>query len=126
MRGKLKSCFIYYKLTKAVNMLYLICINNLFIHFSLECSFMLNIGKIIFHIIILYFLYFIGNWVHYTFDIFLPVCVNGMILLFILHLTYILKVTWIRQEAQFIIKYLSLLFIPVIVGVIDYLSLFAG
>ena len=107
-------------------MLYLICINNLFIHFSLECSFMLNIGKIIFHIIILYCLYFIGNWVQDTLDLFIPGSVIGMILLFILLLTNILKVTWIEQGAQFLIKNLSLLFIPVTVGVIDYFSLFAG
>ncbi|WP_029270181.1 CidA/LrgA family protein [Virgibacillus alimentarius] len=87
---------------------------------------MLNIGKIIFHIIILYCLYFIGNWVQDTLDLFIPGSVIGMILLFILLLTNILKVTWIEQGAQFLIKNLSLLFIPVTVGVIDYFSLFAG
>src|SRR5699024_1878449 len=75
---------------------------------------------------LLYFISFIGNWVQYTLDLFIPGSVIRMILLFILLLTNILKVTWIEQGAQFLIKNLSLLFIPVTVGVIDYFSLFAG
>lgn len=87
---------------------------------------LLKIGKVIIHIAILYVFYLFGNWIQETFNLFIPGSVIGMILLFILLMTNIIKVSWVEEGARFMINHLALFFIPATVGVIDYFELFSG
>ena len=87
---------------------------------------MLKLGKISFHIIILYSFYLLGNWIQFSLNLFIPGSVIGMILLFLLLLIKGVKITWIEEGATFLINKLPLFFIPATVGIIDYFSLFSG
>src|SRR5690625_2705532 len=87
---------------------------------------MLKLGKICFHIIILYSFYLLGNWIQISLNLFIPGSVIGMILLFILLLIKGVKLTWVEEGATFLINNLALFFIPATVGIIDYFFLFLG
>lgn len=82
--------------------------------------------KIIIHIGILYGIYWIGTWIERIFHLPVPGSVIGMILLFLLLQTNIIKLSWIREGTDFFIKHLTLFFIPATVGIINYLELFIG
>lgn len=49
-----------------------------------------------------------------------------MLLLFMVLLTTKFKTKWVDEGAKLLIKHLPLLFIPVTVGIINYLSIFNG
>jgi len=49
-----------------------------------------------------------------------------MIILFLLLVTNMIKLSWIEAGANFFIKHLTLFFIPITVGIINYLELFTG
>lgn len=87
---------------------------------------MLKLIKIIMHIIILYGIYLIGNWIQVALNLFIPGSVIGMVLLFIFLMTNIIKVTWIEEGSKLIINHLTLFFIPATVGVMNYFELFKG
>lgn len=89
-------------------------------------SFMLKLGKICLHVIILYSFYLLGNWIQISLNLFIPGSVIGMILLFFLLLIKGIRLTWIEEGATFLINNLALFFIPATVGIIDYFSLFSG
>lgn len=87
---------------------------------------MLNFIKIILHITVLYIFYFIGIWIQQLFHLIIPGSVIGMILLFILLVTNVIKASWIDAGANLIIDHLALLFIPITVGLINYFHIFTG
>lgn len=87
---------------------------------------LLNICQVIIHIIFLYCIYRIGNWIQTAFDLIIPGSVIGMMILFILLTTNVIKAAWIEKGANFIINNLVLFFIPATVGLINYLDFFAG
>src|SRR5699024_8575014 len=87
---------------------------------------LLKIGKIIVHIVLLYCIYFLGNWIQDTFSLVIPGSVIGMIILFILLLTNLIKVSWIKEGATFVVNNLVLFFIPATVGIINYFEFFKG
>lgn len=87
---------------------------------------MLKVIKIIIHIIVLYGIYLIGNWIQVALNLFIPGSVIGMMLLLVFLLTNIIKVTWIEAGAKLIINHLTLFFIPATVGIMNYFSLFKG
>src|SRR5699024_12575346 len=78
------------------------------------------------HIVFLYCIYFLGNWIQDTFSLVIPGSVIGMIILFILLLTNLIKVSWIKKGATFVVNNLVLFFIPATVGIINYFELFNG
>ncbi|WP_209300569.1 CidA/LrgA family protein [Lentibacillus salicampi] len=78
------------------------------------------------HIGVLYGIYIMGTWIQQLFNLFIPGSVIGLILLFILLMTGIIKAPWVEDGARFFIKHLALFFIPATVGVINYLDLFSG
>lgn len=82
--------------------------------------------KIIVHIALLYGLLLIGNWLQAVLNIAIPGSVIGMLLLFFLLKLRIIKLDWIKEGTQLILKHLTLFFIPVTIGFIDYLELFSG
>ncbi|MCM3741831.1 CidA/LrgA family holin-like protein [Oceanobacillus luteolus] len=87
---------------------------------------MWNIFKIILHIIFLYSIYRIGDWIQNAFDLIIPGSVIGMIILFVLLSTDLIKVVWIEEGSKFVVNNLVLFFIPATVGLINYLDFFAG
>src|SRR5699024_1365294 len=55
-----------------------------------------------------------------------PGSVIGLLLLFILLISNVLKVEWIEEGAQFFVNNLVFFFIPATVGVMNYFDLFKG
>ncbi|PAV31588.1 CidA/LrgA family protein [Virgibacillus profundi] len=87
---------------------------------------MLKFSRIIIHIAFLYCIYLIGNWIQVTLDLFVPGSVIGMIILFVLLSTKMIKITWVEDGARFIVNNLALFFVPATVGIINYFDLFVG
>ncbi|WP_017798355.1 CidA/LrgA family protein [Oceanobacillus kimchii] len=84
------------------------------------------VGKVIIHTLLLIILYQIGTWIHEFFDLTLPGSVIGMILLFVLLSTGLVKPSWVDQGALLLVKHLPLFFIPATVGIVSFLDLFTG
>ncbi|AXI10821.1 CidA/LrgA family protein [Oceanobacillus zhaokaii] len=87
---------------------------------------MLTIFKTVFQIAILYIFFQLGEWIQQSLHLFIPGSVIGMVILFLLLLLNVVKPSWIDLGSKFIIRHLVLFFIPVTVGVIEYLDLFKG
>ncbi|WP_085993900.1 CidA/LrgA family protein [Oceanobacillus senegalensis] len=87
---------------------------------------MLKFIKITLHVAILYCFYQLGNFIQQTFNLFIPGSVIGMVLLFLFLFTNIVKVSWLEDGLVFMNKHLTLFFIPVTVGIINYFELFKG
>jgi holin-like protein len=83
-------------------------------------------AKIIGQLAVLTIFYYLGVWIQELFDLFIPGSIIGMLLLLIALLTKRIKATWVSEGANYIIKHLTLLFIPVTVGIINYLDVFTG
>ncbi len=81
---------------------------------------------IIIHIIILYVFSLVGTLIKDLFNLAVPGSVVGLLLLFILLMTNIIKLEWIEDGAQFLIRNLVFFFIPATVGVMNYFDLFKG
>ncbi|KGX88138.1 CidA/LrgA family protein [Pontibacillus litoralis] len=86
----------------------------------------MKILKVCTHVIILFLFYYTGVFIQTTFQLYVPGSIIGMVLLFIALSTKIVKVDWIEEGAGMLVKHLPLLFIPVTVGIIQYLDVFAG
>lgn len=87
---------------------------------------MLKFFTIAFHIAVLYGIFLAGMWIQQLFNLFIPGSVIGLVLLFLLLISGVLKVQWIEAGTTFIIKHLAFFFIPVTAGVMNYFDLFAG
>ncbi len=72
----------------------------------------------------LYMLYMIGSFIQQLLHIPIPGSMIGMLLLFLLLMTGIVKEKWISRGANMLLSHLTLLFIPATVGVMDYVELF--
>ncbi|TWI56912.1 CidA/LrgA family protein [Halalkalibacter nanhaiisediminis] len=81
---------------------------------------------IIIHILVLSIFYMIGEWIQETFHLFIPGSIIGMLLLFTLLVTKVLPVRFIEQGTHLILQHMPILFLPVTVGTIQFLDLFAG
>ncbi|WP_010678471.1 CidA/LrgA family holin-like protein [Bacillus timonensis] len=82
--------------------------------------------RICFQIAILYLIYWVGTLIQGLLHTSIPGSIIGMTLLFILLQTKIIKEKWLGDGAQFLLKFLALLFVPATVGIMDYLSFFKG
>lgn len=87
---------------------------------------MAKIIRIIIQIGLLYIFYLIGSFIQTTFNLFIPGSVIGLILLFILLITNIIKPFWVESGARFMVNHLVLFFIPPTVGVMHYFDVFSG
>ncbi|GIW49912.1 MAG: membrane protein [Anoxybacillus sp.] len=74
----------------------------------------------------LYMLYMIGSFIQQLLHIPIPGSMIGMLLLFLLLMTGIVKEKWVSRGANMLLSHLTLLFIPATVGVMDYVELFSG
>lgn len=82
--------------------------------------------RIILHIAFLYLLLFFGNAVQTIFQLSIPGSVLGMLFLFFLLKSGIVKLDWIKEGTSLLLKHLTLFFIPVTVGFMEYLDMFSG
>ena len=81
---------------------------------------------IIIHIFILYLFNIVGTGIKDFLNLSVPGSVIGLLLLFILLISNVLKVEWIEEGAQFFVNNLVFFFIPATVGVMNYFDLFKG
>ncbi|MEI3611188.1 CidA/LrgA family protein [Pseudogracilibacillus sp. SO30301A] len=86
----------------------------------------MNFVKLVIQIGVLFGVYSIGAWIQQYFNLFIPGSVIGLVLMFTLLTTGILKANWIEKGARFMINHLVLFFIPATVGVLNYYDLFKG
>ncbi|MFB4169062.1 CidA/LrgA family protein [Virgibacillus sp. JSM 102003] len=117
----------YDRLSAAVTFLLHPC-NESFsiISFPKEVSQLLNLCKIIIQIAFLYGIYLIGHWIQEALNLFVPGSVIGLIILFILLSTNVVREVWVEKGADFFLKHLTLFFIPATVGIINYFEVFSG
>ncbi|MFJ7974438.1 CidA/LrgA family holin-like protein [Peribacillus sp. JNUCC 23] len=83
----------------------------------------MKIIKIIIQIAILYAFSFIGNILHDFFNLPIPGSIIGMLLLLIGLSLKIIPLQFIEAGVGFLLKFLSLLFIPAMLGIMNYPSL---
>lgn len=86
----------------------------------------MKVVNILFHIGILYFFYFIGVWIQQTLHLFIPGSIIGMLLLLLLFTTKVIKPKWIEQGTTLLLQHMPLLFLPVTIGILNFLDVFAG
>lgn len=82
--------------------------------------------QIIVQILLLFVLFWIGEWIREIFHLMIPGSVIGLVLLFILLISGVIKEKYIRSGANFMMKHLVLFFVPATVGIMDYIDLFKG
>ncbi|MEI3597389.1 MULTISPECIES: CidA/LrgA family protein [unclassified Oceanobacillus] len=87
---------------------------------------MVGVFRIITHIFFLYVLLLIGNFLQEVFHLFIPGSVTGMLLLFLLLKMGIIKIKWMEEGTSLLLRHLTLFFIPVTIGFMEYLELFRG
>ncbi|GGG19702.1 CidA/LrgA family protein [Paenibacillus aceti] len=82
-----------------------------------------NLSIIVLQVAVLFFISlamnFIAKWLHLP----IPGTILGIIVLFILLKTNVIKLSWIEQGANWLLAELLLFFIPAAVGVMNYMSL---
>lgn len=83
-----------------------------------------NVIKFISQLFILWFLYIASEWIVEWLDLPIPGNVLGMMLLFGLLLTGVIKLEWIDEASSFLLKHLLFFFIPITVGLMTLGSIF--
>lgn len=82
--------------------------------------------RIVLQIVGLYALYWIGVMIQRAFEIPVPGSIIGMLLLFFLLLSGLVKERLLDEGADLLLRYMPLFFVPATVGVIRYFDVFAG
>ncbi|GAB4074632.1 CidA/LrgA family holin-like protein [Barrientosiimonas marina] len=85
----------------------------------------MKIIRIIVQIVGLYVIYLIGQGIQHVTGLPIPGSIIGMILLFFLLLTGIIRQKRLAYGSSFLLAWLPLLFLPSAIGVIKYESFFA-
>ncbi|MFD1067098.1 CidA/LrgA family protein [Oceanobacillus locisalsi] len=75
---------------------------------------------------ILFLFNYIGVLIQNFFALNIPGSLIGMLLLFVLLISKVIPLRWIQSGVDFLLKDIPFFFIPVTVGVIQYLSFFFG
>lgn len=86
----------------------------------------MQVLKITLQISCLYGFYKLGEMFQSFYKLPIPGSIIGMLLLFGLLSTKLVKSEWFFKGSSLLLAHLPLLFIPATVGVIDYLNLFKG
>lgn len=84
----------------------------------------MNSLRLILQISFLYIFYLIGNSIQHTFNLPIPGSIIGMLLLFIALITGLININWIEAGSTFLLKWLPLIFLPSVVGIITFGSFF--
>ncbi len=87
---------------------------------------MRKIIKIILQISLLFLFYYIGETIQELFSLFIPGSIIGMLLFFALLTTKFFQVEWVSDGIDLLMKDMPIFFVPVTVGVIQYLDFFVG
>lgn len=82
-----------------------------------------NLSIIILQIAVLFFISLAMNYIVKWLHLPIPGTILGIIVLFILLKTNVIKLSWIEQGANWLLAELLLFFIPAAVGVMNYMSL---
>jgi holin-like protein len=82
--------------------------------------------RIVLQIAGLYALYGIGAVIQQAFEIPVPGSIIGMLLLFFLLLSGLVKERLLDEGSDLLLRYMPLFFVPATVGVIRYFDVFAG
>ncbi|MGP4042551.1 CidA/LrgA family protein [Gracilibacillus sp. D59] len=82
--------------------------------------------KIILQISVLFLFYYIGEAIQSAFSLFIPGSIIGMLLFFALLTGKIIRVEWIADGIDLLMKDMPIFFVPVTVGVVQYLDFFYG
>lgn len=64
-----------------------------------------------------------GNAIQHFFLLSVPGSIFGMLILFALLVSGLVKVDWVKPGAQLFIRYMIILFVPISVGLMDHLPL---
>ncbi|MFC0308537.1 CidA/LrgA family protein [Gallibacterium trehalosifermentans] len=72
---------------------------------------------------ILYAMLYLGEGINYLFPIGIPASIWGLLLLFACLVFKLIKEEWVMPSGALLIRYMSVLFIPLSVGIIDYFDL---
>lgn len=84
----------------------------------------LKILRMIGQILVLWLIYWLGNQITAITGFPIPGTVFGMVLLFFLLLTGIVKLSYIQEAADFLLKHMLFFFIPIAVGLMDWGAVF--
>ncbi|MGO4890068.1 CidA/LrgA family protein [Anaerobacillus sp. MEB173] len=86
----------------------------------------MKVLKIMLQIGILYCFYLIGTWIQAVFYLIIPGSIIGMLLLLLFLATKIVKTQWLESGASLLLQHMPLLFLPVTVGILNYVDVFRG
>ncbi|WP_066158939.1 CidA/LrgA family protein [Halalkalibacter krulwichiae] len=86
----------------------------------------MKIASIICHVVILSIFYGGGVAIQRWLDLPIPGSIIGMLLLFLALLSKVLPVRFIEEGSALLLKHMPLLFLPVTVGILQFLDVFAG
>ncbi len=79
-----------------------------------------------FHIALLSLFYSVGVFIQHLLELAIPGSIIGMLLLFLALSTKIIPVRYIEEGSTFILRHMPLLFLPVTVGILQFLNVFSG
>ncbi|WP_163539978.1 CidA/LrgA family protein [Gracilibacillus sp. YIM 98692] len=82
--------------------------------------------KRILQIAVLFLFYYIGEAIQAYFSLVIPGSIIGMLLFFLLLTAQVIKIDWVEEGIDFIIKDMPIFFVPVTVGIIQYFDFFYG
>lgn len=85
----------------------------------------MKVIRIILQVLLLYVFYYIGVFIVEMTHLPLPASIIGLVLLFICLYFKWIKVDYVKDGANFLIGFMTLFFIPSIIGIIDYPELFS-
>lgn len=75
-------------------------------------------------VILLWFIYWLGNQITFITGLPIPGTMFGMVLLFLLLSCGIIKLSYIQEAADFLLKHMLFFFIPIAVGLMDWGAVF--
>lgn len=64
-----------------------------------------------------------GNAIQHFFNLSVPGSIFGMLILFALLVSGIVKVNWVKPGAQLFIRYMIILFVPISVGLMEHFQI---
>ncbi|KUP06743.1 LrgA [Bacillus coahuilensis p1.1.43] len=79
---------------------------------------MKKILLVLIQLLILCFIFEMGTWITYSYHLAIPGNVVGLVILFMLLWSGIVKLHWIEEASRLLLKHLAFFFVPISVGLI--------
>ncbi|GAE25785.1 holin-like protein 2 [Halalkalibacter wakoensis JCM 9140] len=86
----------------------------------------MTIVRIVLHIAILTCFYMMGVWIQQGLNLSIPGSIIGMLLLFLVLSLKLVPASYIAEGSSFILRHMPLLFLPVTIGILQFLDIFKG